>query len=403
MIFVSLSDSLALNTGFGRVMRALSKYFSKKFKHYFHIGFGKHYIGEIYQLTEARQDPSSVFGQDILATLMQTYSDAEIVLFTLLDAWNLDWIPYNDMSVYRNLKFGIARKKVQRFYWIGYFPVDARLESGLYPSYLIQVMAEAQLRLYMSEFGKRVTGFGDAAVIPHGCDFKYQQLDKLDRMQYWRQLSNRTSSVKGHIYFDDRDLVVLAVAANRRRKYWPVMLRAFQLLTEQYSVPAKFVGIYGGDGDWDLLHLCEMYNLRVFGVDSDPNVWLLRTVPEFMLEEMYNACDVVWLISGGEGFGLPQLEAHSVGKPCIVGGYSASVEYAVDESEIVQPIGFYHEEPYGLLRPVYDPAHIVEATLNVLDRRDKIGEKALKAASGFSWASVYRSLDHVLGGVSWLR
>lgn len=392
-IFVSLSDSLALQTGFGRVMRRLSQYFSRKFSSYVHIGFGKHYIGDIYQMTETRSEPEYVFGQDVLATLFRSYPDARVVLFTLMDAWNVDWIPYGDKSYFRNAWYWEARKKLKEFYWIGYFPVDAQTDSGGYPSYLVQVMAEAHVRIYMSEFGRSVSGF-EAPVLPHGCDVQYRDVSKAACTNYLRRLT------RGNFEVNYNDVVVLVVAANRRRKYWPVMLRAFRMLTD--LVPAKLIGVYGGDGDWDLLQLCEQYNLRVLGRGEKPNVWLIRSVPEIVLNELYNACDVVWLISGGEGFGLPQLEAHGAGRPCIVGSYSASREYAVDACELVEPCGFYYEEPYGLLRPIYDPEHIVQATLKVISMSD-IREKALKFAAQFTWDNVYGKLDQIFGGLLWLK
>lgn len=401
-MLVSISDSLALNSGFARVMRHLSRIMAQKHgENYIHIGYGAHYFGkDVRQITEFREHSKYMFGQDLLASLLESYPMEDFTVFTLLDAWSVGWLVDPGWSSANPRLSEVVKRRSGKLRWIGYFPIDGKVNEVGYPQVLKDIIFQADRRIYMSKFGKSVTGDRDGSVIYHGCFINNSELrgwDK-DRRVEWLNHNATSSALKSGcepIRFTKDDIIVLVVAANRRRKYWPTMLKAFDLLRRRCS--AKLIGIYGGYGDWDLISLCNDLDLGVFGSSDDPCVWLVKSVNDNILEILYHACDVVWLISGGEGFGLPQLEAHGAGKPCIVGAYSASRELAVCPAEVVQPVGFWPEEPFGILRPIYRADDIAERTLDAIREFDEGARNiALDQAGYLSWDSIMKEWEGLL-------
>jgi glycosyltransferase involved in cell wall biosynthesis len=68
--------------------------------------------------------------------------------------------------------------------------------------------------------------------------------------------------------------------------------------------------------------------LRLNGFVGVPeNMAVGKGVPDEQLNLYYNAFDVFTLPTGGEGWGLPILEAMSAGCPVLVTDYSAHVQY----------------------------------------------------------------------------
>ena len=63
---------------------------------------------------------------------------------------------------------------------------------------------------------------------------------------------------------------------------------------------------------------------------------------------------------GRRGSGLPQLEAHACGTPCVVGRYSASIEQAVDSRELIAPRGYYSTPDNMVRRPIYSPKDLAD-------------------------------------------
>jgi glycosyltransferase involved in cell wall biosynthesis len=132
--------------------------------------------------------------------------------------------------------------------------------------------------------------------------------------------------------------------------------------------------------------------LRLDYHDKHPQVWFINTVEdERILAELYKAADVTILISGGEGFGLPQLEAHACGKPCIVGNYSASSELIVDKRESVEPQNWYWEGVNQCRRPIYDYRGIAGRLIFAAEHplwREEVGQAGLAQARERTWDKI---------------
>ena len=392
-VIVSISDTLETGTGFSRVMSGILSSVDLPCYHISYGGLPSHRYHHVREFVERNPAPSSFLGQELFADIVSRLAESEkqIILLTLNDPWNFEWLVTQDTQ-FRNMRaFSCMSRCRDLIRWIAYVPVDSYIHERDYPHPLREVLEKVDKLIYMSKFGQEVVGLsGD--VIPH---FAFTTPTKVSKSELAENISKAMYGVNFKVHPDD--ILVLIVAANRRRKYWPLMLRSFSLFSKE--VPARLIAVTTKKGDWDLRELSNQYGLKVVGYDRDPNVLFMRSVSDDMLNLLYNACDLVLLMSGGEGFGLPQLEAHAVGKPCVVGKFSASLEYAVDESELVEPLDFIEEEPYGFLRPVYRAKSVVESMFKAISSSKVIRERALYGSHFYSihsfgqkWASLIKGV-----------
>jgi len=155
--------------------------------------------------------------------------------------------------------------------------------------------------------------------------------------------------------FDISDNYILTVGNLQPRKNIPRLIKAFELLCEEYNEPIQLVIV--GKKAW----LCE----DIFkSVDlSKCNIVLTGYVEESELIRMYNAAKCFIYPSLFEGFGLPVIEAMSCGTPVVVSDSSSLPEVAGEE-------GIY-----------FDPTKvedIKDALLNCITEMDDSSEKTPK-------------------------
>jgi glycosyltransferase involved in cell wall biosynthesis len=273
-------------------------------------------------------------------------------------------------------------------HWIGHFPIDGEGPiSGRPARWTEEFIEPMDTPVSMSEWGRTILKpvvqkemqFISHAVntdvfrpMPKGearleVERRLAQLPDADRPKSPQQFMDELEIRKFKL--GDR-FTVLCVMANRERKYWWDVLRGFRLLLD--VVPdARLIGVCGQrvSSDpmaWPLEECCKDLGLRLDFDADDPNVWLIETVVAGHLPEdesmriLYNAADVSVLLSGGEGFGLPQLEAHSCATPCIAGDYSASSELSVHHRELIGPRGFTYTTNNMVRRPIYSPKDLAD-------------------------------------------
>lgn len=173
----------------------------------------------------------------------------------------------------------------------------------------------------MSRFGERKMrekGF-DPYYVPHGVDLaQYQPKD-------------RTAARK--IYnVDDDQLFVVSVAANTgtpSRKNLDRMLKAWSIFVRTH--PKAFLWLhsepYGARQGLDLPRIVDFYEIPRHTVKfANPHLLQKGDYNNDWMNQLYNAADVFWLPSRGEGFGIPALEAQASGTPVIVSDFSAQHE-----------------------------------------------------------------------------
>lgn len=424
---LGLSDPLNAPTGFGRVSREL---FMRLPQDRYRLGFVSQWVGSrAFPGVSVYGDPGSRFAVNgFPAAAMDFAGFGRFVLWTLLDPWMTSWISHPRTSVLgtpNSRRFLLEDGGREKFVWVGHFPIDGqgpRVGPGRWVEQYVEAM---DLPVAMSDWGRRIVQpwvKKEVRFVSHAVHdgFRPMPRDEARRQAELVFLRGMLLAVSAErkipvddavpqeaieearrraFVFGDR-FTVFCPMANRQRKYWPDALRAFKLLLE--DVPeARFVGLCGdrtgtgGEDMWALEEICGDLGLRLDDESEDPNVWLIELVadrpgtePDYSMRLLYCAADVVLLLSGGEGFGLPQLEAHACGIPCVVGDYTASTELAVDKQELLAPFAWTEMPQNQIRRPIYRPRDVAQrlkwAAKNPSWRRD-VGKAGEAQAAGRRW------------------
>lgn len=305
------------------------------------------------------------------------------ILWTLVDPWMTGWLSHpqkNAYSVPRTREW-IERHRAD-FRWVGYYPVDGEGYGRSAPFWYEDFLNGPDHTVFMSEFGRRSMEpfMGKPfSVISHAVN-----VNQFNPMVRLKEEERETLKTKYNLAGRH---VVLSVMANRRRKLWPEVIQAFALALREapdlHLLAACLGDVKGsGDGTWDIAEMCRIRGL----LPEDPKqarVTFLGPVAEKVLATAYDLADQAVLLSTGEGFGLPQLEAHASGIPCTVGAYSASEELVLDAHEVVYPKGYTYDGNNLVKRPVYNVGDVVDA---ILYWRDHDSARRAMVARGFEQA-----------------
>lgn len=100
-------------------------------------------------------------------------------------------------------------------------------------------------------------------------------------------------------------------------------------------------------------------------------------IDDELLNEIYNACDVLLFPTLDEGFGYPAAEAFFSGLPVVTSDIEVMREVCNDASVLVDPL---------------DIGSIVEGVRTALDERDSLVEKGLKQSDRFSLETFARRI-----------
>ena len=250
------------------------------------------------------------YGQDVIGAHAM-YDKADIII-SLFDIW-----PMMPENIPASIK------------WFPWFPVD----SEPMPPEVMQKAMIAQKPITMSKFGKRMAeqvGI-DAYYVPHGIDTKlYKPVDMTKAREY--------------LSFPKDKFIVGTIAANKGvppRKSWFELIAAFAALKQKHKDVMWYIhsddGTRGGE-TVNIVKYCQVMGLKVGyikefnSIPYEVDVLLvdqylnLVGLPDEYMTAVYNALDVMMLVSRGEGFGIPIVEAQACGCPVIVGDWTAMSE-----------------------------------------------------------------------------
>lgn len=176
-------------------------------------------------------------------------------------------------------------------------------------------------------------------------------------------------ALKYKFYKNDEAFVVGTVARNSPRKMLPRLVKAFRYFINP-STSCETCGhietscvnhmrVCTKCGSKHVRHMAAKDNCRLYlhSVANDPaghdlasladrfglldvmdmpmNMQVGKGVTDSVLNEIYNSFDVFTLPTGGEGWGLPILEAMAAGLPVLVTDYSAHTDYVRNAGELI--------------------------------------------------------------------
>lgn len=171
---------------------------------------------------------------------------------------------------------------------------------------------------------------------------------------------------------------LLYIGRLEERKNVAGILETFKILKEKYKIPHSLV-LAGAPG-----YGYESIKYHVSSIKYQEDIILTGFISEEEKWQLLSNADVFLFPSFYEGFGLPVLEAQSVGVPVVTSSVSSLPEVA--------GVGAAYCDPH-------DPNAIVEATYRLISDesyKNAIIEKGHENANGFSWERCADSIAKLL-------
>lgn len=131
------------------------------------------------------------------------------------------------------------------------------------------------------------------------------------------------------IFLAEDMFVVGVVATNIEimdRKGWRPTLEAFGRFHQEHPNSRFYAHCNPSlaDGGYDLTAIASEYGFKVYA----PDMWQLvaNGIPDTRMAEIYSSFDVMMMLTRGEGFGLPLIEAQACGTPVIVTDFTSPAD-----------------------------------------------------------------------------
>jgi glycosyltransferase involved in cell wall biosynthesis len=203
--------------------------------------------------------------------------------------------------------------------WVAWFPVD----SEPCPPQVIDRVRQAWHRIVWTQHGKNEMDKAglDYDYIPYGVDVEvFKPGDKTEARATAQMAQDK--------------FIVGMVAMNKgfpSRKAFQQNIEAFKIFHDKH--PDSLLYMHTLDGSRptgesiDLAGFCKFLGLEPSKdvIFADQYSYVLG-YPEAAMVTLYNCFDVHLLVSMGEGFGMPQLEAQACGVPVICGDWTTMPE-----------------------------------------------------------------------------
>jgi len=235
----------------------------------------------------------------------------------------------------------------------------------------------------------------ESTYIPHGVN-----------TSVYRDL-NRKAECRKMFFLDPDEFIVGIVAMNRSRKLISRMLQGYKRFLELNPdvksrlmlwtniEPVKFDEAPAGVADVGVYLLPEIMRLGLGNAVQWTDKEVIRQgIPEWAGEDyisgwdmvkLYNCFDVLLLCSGGEGFGLPLIEAQAVGCPVITTDYAAAPEQ-VGVGLTVPWNDYVILNTPGTRYALADIDKMADALTKIMNaNREKLAKRARIFAQSYDW------------------
>jgi glycosyltransferase involved in cell wall biosynthesis len=287
------------------------------------------------------------------------------LMITLYDVWVLNSKAYDTIPI------------------ASWTPID---HNPIPPGVLKWIQKENVTPLAMSKFGlEQMNKAGvEGHYIPHSIDTSVFKLtDNIEGVP-----------VQEFMGFEDDRFIVGMNAANKasgilHRKAYSENMMAFAMFARKH--PDAMLYIHAdptSQHGWNLMALGQLLGIPVDNLTFPDPLAYRYGMSQQALAGIYSSWDVMLATSYGEGFGIPTVEAQSVGVPVIVSNFAASPELVGDGWAVSG-------------QPLYDPAQhsfwtipsvpeIVGALEEAYKRGKGKSEKARQFAQQFDHEKVWK-------------
>jgi glycosyltransferase involved in cell wall biosynthesis len=244
---------------------------------------------------------------------------------------------------------------VTGFKWIPWLPVD----SDPIPQLIREKVNQAWKRISFSKFGTaQCQSVGmDCTYVPFGIETKI--LEPKNKQEARERLKMPLDK-----------WIVGTVAMNKgnpSRKNFYEMMAAFAKFHEKYPDTFYWLQTDRGEGIADAVNLPEL--ARNLGLVENQDYTFCNQYqnavgyPPHYFADLYSAFDVHLLVSAGEGFGLPILEAQACGTPVITGDWTACPELVYAGRKIARK----DAEPFYTMLASYQFRPHISAIVDALE------------------------------------
>ena len=441
------TDSPFIDTGFGRVGReignglALTGRYDVAHHAWYHKDNDRLAIGQMFftEVNSGRKDDAGVqmawrdqFGAVSYPEVIQSFQPDLVIAL-------------GDEHMVRH----VADFEPRTYQVALYIPVDGVPIPHRYMETFVKADHLVMFGEFASQGLKKLNASFPWEVIPHGVDCEaFYPLPEADRDEMKRR----------SMPMCEKPFVVGTVARNNARKNLPRLFKTFKRFiassrtctecgnvyftpveqcprcqsTETSMWPAKTeVMLYlhmqpkdpAGHNLFELIDHLGLSGRVVFPKDVEIGLG----ISDMALNRVYNMMDVFTLPTGGEGWGLPIMEAMACGRPVLVSAYSAHMEFVAGAGEFIA-ISEYLTIPAGVERAIVDLndyllklemmyyphdqflakwGPMLRKQLGVTDAelaeymtgpalRDHMGTRAVARAQEYAWPSVVEKwLEHV--------
>lgn len=192
--------------------------------------------------------------------------------------------------------------------WAAYAPLD----HDPAPPAVVKVLRSAKYPIAMCPFAMREMERLrlKSHYIPHGVD-----------TQIFTPLPQHKE------LFDAKDKFVVGVVASNveplDRKGWKSTIDAFGRFFQNHPDSRFYAhtALTRAEGGFDLVGMSEEYGFKIWA----PDMWQMMSgaIDEAKMAELYSSFDVLLMLTRGEGFGIPIIEAQACGVPVIVTDFTA--------------------------------------------------------------------------------
>lgn len=372
-------DAPTVATGFGTVTRNILTGLHATGKYDIQV-LGVNYWGDphpypfpIWPVGVGSNDP---YGRQRAFDMMAKNLDFD-VLFFFQDAFILQSLVATGLD---------KLKQMKNFVSMSYFPVDGVPKKGW-----IECMAKIDVPVTYTEFAKteailaHPTIADKLKVIPHGANTK----------DFFPLPQEAAASFRRDYFTKHADkFIVTNVNRNQQRKDIPRTLLAFKEFKRRRPNSVLYLHMATKDQGWDLSEVVKGVGM-VMGEDvlmPGNNFGPNQGYPIEVVNQIYNASDVVISTTVGEGWGLSTVEAMACRTPIIFPRNTALTEiigaseergYLVASGETPNDFCVLPNDN-EVLRPLTSVTGLAEKLLHVYDNRE---EAQSKADTAYSWVT----------------